>query len=136
MLLNVSPHADLAAAKAAARDAIDQAAGAARSRYITTVHGQEATYIAKYQQALEYVAAGYPTDVSDYPWIAAEAEHTGLTPRQCADRCKEMGDAWANAIGPAIEGLRIGGKDHVTAAVTVVEVNRITGESIAALDAV
>jgi len=119
MQLDLAKFADVAACRLWAAGEIDAAAGRARSRYLTTVPGQEATYTAKYAQAQAYISAGYPADASPYPWIAQESMRSGLTPPQAADRIKATGDAWANIIGPAIEGLRIGGKDALAALLTI-----------------
>ena len=122
MQLNISKFADVAACRSWAADEIDRAAGRARSRYLTTVPGQEATYTAKYAQAQAYIAAGYPADTAPYPWIAQESVRSGLTIKQTADRIKMTGDLWANIVGPAIEGLRIGGKDALPALSTIAAV--------------
>lgn len=135
MQLDLAKFADVAACRLWAAGEIDAAAGRARSRYLTTVPGQEATYAAKYAQAQAYIVAGYPA-ATPYPWIAQEASRTGLTPTQAADRIKATGDGWANVIGPAIEGLRIGGKDGLAALLTISDVLTHCRNVIAALDAV
>jgi len=101
------------------RDKIDTAAGEARARYITTVQGQDATYKAKYDDARAYVTAGYPQDVTGFPWVRAESTETGMSPKDTADRIKTIGDTWNNVIGPNIEGARIAGKDTLTSISTV-----------------
>ncbi|MCB0055520.1 MAG: hypothetical protein KDE45_00780, partial [Caldilineaceae bacterium] len=136
MQLNLSKFADVAACRAWAADQIDAAAGRARARYLTTVPGQEATYTAKYAQAQAYIAAGYPASTTPYPWIAQEALRTGLTIKQTADRIKITGDVWANVVGPAIEGLRIGGKDSLPALLTIADVLTHCRSVIAALDGI
>jgi hypothetical protein len=136
MQFNLSKFADVAACRTWAADQIDAAAGRARARYLTTVPGQEATYTAKYAQAQAYIAAGYPADAAPYAWIAQESLRTGLTHTQAADRIKATGDVWANLVGPAIEGLRIGGKDDLAAITTVADVLTHTKSVIVALDAV
>lgn len=136
MQLDLAKFADAAACRRWAAEEIDAAAGRARSRYLTTVPGQEATYTAKYAQAQAYIAAAYPADTTPYPWVAQEASRTGMTPAQAADRIKITGDAWANVIGPAIEGLRIGGKDGLEARLTIPDVLTHCRSVIAALDAV
>lgn len=136
MQLDLAKFADVAACRLWAAGEIDAAAGRARSRYLTTVPGQEATYTAKYAQAQAYISAGYPADASPYPWIAQESMRSGLTPPQAADRIKATGDAWANVIGPAIEGLRIGGKDGLEARLTIADVLTHCRSVIAALEAV
>lgn len=136
MQLNVTGYESVSAAKEWARKEIDVAAGKARARYLTVAPGQEATYTAKYQQALAFIAADYPSDTAAYPWIAAESSATGLTPTQTADRIKATGDAWANMLGPAIEGARIGGKDALEALTTTPEVLTSARATIAALGAI
>lgn len=136
MQLELAKFADVAACRLWAAGEIDGAAGRARSRYLTTVPGQEATYTAKYAQAQAYIAAGYPVNTAPYPWISQEASRTGLTLTQAADRIKATGDGWANVIGPAIEGLRIGGKDGLAALLTIPDVLTRCRSVIAALEAV
>jgi len=102
---------DLQGAQAWAVKQIDAAAGRARARYLTIAHGQEATYQAKYADALAFVRAGCPAEQVDaYPWIKAEAEATGLDYAAVAAGIKVKGDPWYMHTGPKIEGLRIGGK--------------------------
>ena len=134
MQFNLSKFADVAACRTWAADQIDAAAGRARARYLTTVPGQEATYTAKYAQAQAYIAAGYPADAAPYPWIAQESLRTGLTHTQAADRIKATGDIWANLVGPAIEGLRIGGKDGLPSLLTIADVLTHEKSVVAALD--
>ena len=122
--------------KREARRQIDEAAGRARARYITVAPGQDATYQAKYLQALSYVAAGYPAAATPYPWIASEAAATGLTVTQTADRIKALGDAWAGVIGPAIEGARIAGKDALEPLTTRAEVQSAVAAARATLGAI
>ena len=119
-----------------AADEIDNAAGRARLRYLTSVPGQDATYTAKYQQALAYVAAGYPADMTAFPWIAQEALRTGQTAQAAANTIKSTGDAWALVIGPRIEGLRIGGKYGLIALTTIPAVLGQARAAITALAAV
>ena len=77
--------------------------------------GQEATYVAKAQDADGYCAAGYPADTTGYPYIAAESAATGLTPAQTADRIIATRDAWQQ-LNAQIEATRIGAKDAARAA--------------------
>lgn len=134
MQLNISKFADVTACRVWAAEQIDAAAGRARARYLTTVPGQEATYTAKYAQAQAYIAAGYPADTAPYAWIAQESLRTGLTHTQAADRIKATGDIWANLVGPAIEGLRIGGKDGLPSLLTIADVLTHEKSVVAALD--
>lgn len=112
MRIEVTPFKTIDEACAWGREQIDIAAGKARARFITVIAGQDATYQAKYADAQAYVRAGYP-EVSQYPWVQKEAEVTGVSAREAADKIKEVGDPWNMVIGPKIEGLRIGGKTHL-----------------------
>ena len=111
MQLDAHPFPNVDAARSWARDQIDAAAGAARGRYITITGGQDATYAAKYADALAFARAGYPADqVHLYPWVQAEAAAISGTPAEAADEIRANGDPWNAMLGPAIESLRIGGK--------------------------
>lgn len=120
MQFNLYPFQTADEARTWAHNEIDAAAGAARARYITVTPGQDATYQAKYADARAFVFAGYPdVNISQYPWVAAEAGATGLSYAEAADGIKAVGDPWNMLLGPGIEGLRIGGKRAVDALTTV-----------------
>lgn len=130
-----SPPLDIARSMAVAR--IDAAAGRARARYITTAPGQEATYQAKYSEALSYRAAGYPADLAGYPYVAGESEpNAPRTATEAADRIISTGDQWANVIGPQIESTRVNGKDRLLEQETAADIAQLTEEVTAALDAI
>ena len=120
--------------KVAAKHAIDAAAGQARARYITTVPGQEATYMLKERQAREYAAAGYPA-ASVPPLVQVEADAFGITPQQAADEIIAKADAWI-ALAAKIEYARRSGKAEVDAASDVASVETIKNKIIAQLDAI
>jgi hypothetical protein len=120
MQLNVHPFKSIEEAREWARNQIDEAAGAARARYITVTPGQDATYQAKYADAQAFVRAGYPdADISQYPWVKAEADATGLSFALAADSIKAVGDPWNLVVGPAIESLRIGGKSALNGILSI-----------------
>lgn len=87
-----------------ALDAIDQAAGTVRLRYITSVPGQSETYQRKEQQAREWKAAGYAGTPPVF--VAAEADALGQDPVDVADYIIETADQWGNFKGPQIEATR------------------------------
>ena len=104
-------------ARLRAQRAIDQAAGAARLRYITDVPGQQAVYMVKLQQAQAYVAAhAEDAGAAVPPYIAAEANAVGMTPLEVATEVVALAAQWNDVVGPAIEAARLGGKAAVTAA--------------------
>ena len=100
--------------QAAAGQAIDEEAGRARLRYITDVPGQQGVYLRKLEQAQAFVAAGGEGDVP--PYIAAEAQATGLDPLPAAQSILAIAAQWDDVLSPAIEQARIGGKRAVDGA--------------------
>lgn len=93
---------------------IELAATRARSRYITTTPGQDAVYTAKYQEALTYIAAGYPEDLSSYPFVAGESiPNSWMTATQASTRIATIGSYWRDVVGPSIESARVNGKDTI-----------------------
>lgn len=134
MRLEVHPFKTIDQAREWARAQIDQAAGRARQRYITTVPGQEVTYQAKYADALAFARAGYPEEeVHLYPWVEAERDVLGGTAREAAEFIRLGGDPWNNVIGPQIEKLRRAGKDAADTAPTISGVVAITRQATDAL---
>lgn len=113
MRFDLHPFKTLEQALEWGRAEIDAAAGAARARYLTITSGQDATYGAKYADALAFWRAGYPENVDMYPWVAAEARATNVTPKEAADGIRAVGDPWNMEIGPSIEAWRIGGKTTI-----------------------
>lgn len=94
---------------------IDADAGRERAAYITVAPGQEMTYMEKRAEAVAYVEAADP-DPADYPLLSAEAAATGQTIAAVAAIVIAQYEAW-RVIGSAIEGVRMGGKATVNAAV-------------------
>jgi hypothetical protein len=133
-ILQDPPKPALADYKAQAQDAIDQAAGRTRAKYITVAPGQEATYQAKAIEADAYVAAGRPADTTPYPILAAEAQARGISVSQIADLVRTTRDQWTQ-LAAAIEGIRIGGKLAVDAAADHAGVDAARDAAIAQLEA-
>lgn len=111
---------------------IDTVAGERRALYVTVAPGQEMTYMEKSEHARRYIEAGYPTDLSSYPFIVAEVNATGRTPQQVAKEIITQRDAWLS-VGSAIEQIRRKGKIEVDAAQTIKQVNEVVASTIAAL---
>lgn len=128
---------DIKAAKVSSQKQIDIAAGDARSRYITTVPGQDSTYAAKYDEALAYIAAGYPDDLTNFPYISAESRpNTWMSPTQAATRIATIGGYWRDVIGPKIEALRINGKDALEPMDNIEQIELHTKSIISELNAI
>lgn len=129
--------AALNAYKAQGKGAIDIAAGQARGRYITTAPGQDATYAVKYAEAKAYRDAGYPPDLTAYPYITGESSpNAPRTAQEAADRIISLGDSWSGVIGPAIEATRINGKDALDDILNVDAITLHVMTVVAALDAI
>ena len=127
----------VSAARAAAVVQIDEAAGRARARYITTAPGQDATYTAKYAEAVAYRVAGYPDDLAGWPYVAGEsAPRADRTAREAADRIIRLGQLWGEVIGPQIEATRVNGKDRLAALGDAGAIAEFAAQVVAALDAV
>jgi hypothetical protein len=116
-----------------AKLSVDNMAEATRLKYVTAGSTQAMTYQEKGDEAADYVAAGYPVDLSSYPFIQAEASATGNTATQAADNILAQKSAWI-AIGAAVEEVRIGGKITIDAAVDEAAVEVARDIAITALE--
>lgn len=114
---------------------IDNVAGNARTRYITSAPGQEMTYLEKSEEAADYAAAGYPADTTNYPFVAADATAYSITPQQAADQILAQRAVWITA-GAQIEQVRLNGKNQVNTATTQQDVQLIVETTISALNAI
>lgn len=93
---------------------IDASAGLFRQEFITTVPGQEMTYLQKKEEAAAYLAGAAE---SACPMIAAEAVATGVTVAAMAAMVIQKSEEWKQ-LGALIEGRRMEAKAAVTAATT------------------
>ena len=84
--------------------AIDNGAGNARLKYITSVPGQSETYQRKEDQARAYAATGFTGTAPSF--IAAEAEALGVGAQAVAEEVIQLADYWGNVKGPEIEACR------------------------------
>lgn len=119
-------------AKVKAKRHIDVLAELTRQQFISPGAGQVATYQEKAEQAIEFVAAGYPTaNLANYPFIAAEVEALGGTPQQVADGILAARSAWIVA-GAAIEKIRLAAKRDVMLCTTEDDVRAVVNTTTAA----
>jgi len=114
---------------------IDKAAENARGRYITKGAGQAATYQEKANEATNFVAAGYPTDLTDYLFIQAEVAATGKTAKLAVDDILAQRAAWV-VVGAQIEEVRIGGKVAVKAATDLTDIESASSNTITTLESI
>lgn len=117
--------------KIIAAASIDEAAGAARARFITVTPGQEATYITKYEQAKQFRDAGFLGDAP--PFIAAEAAARMITAQAVAEEVISVAVPWETIIGPRIEALRMAGKSQIVTASTQQDVDALTRQFVSQL---
>lgn len=110
------PVTPLSVLREQAKNAIDQKASEIRGTYITS--GMDSTYLAKAQQTEDFIAAGYPVDLTGYGYISAELSRLGLDPAVLADR-QTAADGiiairlqWLQVDG-MIESARLTGKADV-----------------------
>jgi hypothetical protein len=84
-------------AKAKAYAIVDTEAGNARLKYITSIPGQDATYLAKANEANKYAANGYDlSTLSQYVWLIAECNALGVATDNTADH---------DAVKAAVDGI-------------------------------
>lgn len=113
---------DLAPDRAAAVLAIDLAAEHARAAFITPGDGQAMVYQAKSAEASRYLALTEPpSDLAEFPLMAAEVGITASTAGDLALLWKAMADSWL-VTAAAIERLRLGAKRSVAEASTPEEI--------------
>lgn len=107
--------------KDAAKQDIDNTAERIRLKYITGGAGQALVYNEKGEEAADYIAAGSPVDLANYPFIQAEVNATGKSATQCANDILAQKAAWITK-GAQIEQVRIGAKTTIDLATSIVEV--------------
>lgn len=112
---------------------IDATAGMVRSRFITTVPGQEATYMMKAQEARDIKLLNYVVDLINYPLVAAEIEATGEQLSQCVNNILMVENQWRQ-LAAIIEKERRFGKIGVNAAQTTVDAIVAKNSAIGSLD--
>jgi hypothetical protein len=128
----------LAARKLTAYQDLDQQVGAKRTKFLTDAPLQDLTYANKAAEATAHKAAGYPVDLTSYPYIAAEldallvATPTATPQSACDFICGQ--EAQINAIGAALEGLRRTAKEQVGIATTVAEIDDIVNGVLVTLE--
>lgn len=111
------PERTLTEWKAFLTEKIDAEAEATRLNFITAGSGQAMTYQQKSQEAAAVLADQEPT-AEKYPLLAAEIGITAETLEEVAQIVDAAYQAW-RVVGGRIEGLRLGAKAAVTAALTV-----------------
>lgn len=97
--------------------------------------GMDDIYREKAEQAVEYAVAGYPYDLSLFPFIEAEVEATGLTPQEAAEIIMLARQKWMFFV-TNIEKERRKGKINIEKATTIRDVEIARDNAIEALQKV
>ncbi len=105
-----------------------------RKKYITSLPGQEMTYLEKAAEAQAYKDASYPVNYEDdYPWIKSEVDATGTTARIAADIILARKQEWTN-IGAKIESARRKLNFQLEQAITVEDVESAYAEFLTSVE--
>ncbi len=124
--------ARLAAAKTAARELINAAAGRARMPYITDIPGQQMIYLGKEAEARAWLADPAP-DPAAYPLLLAEVGLTAETPYQLAQLWLGLGVLWRQ-VAAAIEAARMTALRAVDEARDQAAIDAATAQMAAAME--
>lgn len=114
-------------------NSIDTRAEQVRQRYITVGDGQAQTYIEKANEAADFAAAGYPSDLSNYPFIQADVDAYQITAKEVADNILAKRSEWIH-IGSQVERERLMGKRLISNATDEDEVDVILQDTIDSLN--
>lgn len=117
--------------KTAAAISIDNKAGFVRSKFITDVPGQAATYLLKADQATKFKDRDYTGSVPGL--VQSEATARNISARDAADVILAEQDLWIS-IATAIETVRRGCKEQLKIAQSENDVNQILSASLSQLD--
>lgn len=104
---------------------VNEGAGAFRRRFITDVSGQQATYLDKEVEAKAWALGA---DAADFPYLAAEADASGVPIADIAALVLATAATW-RALNAKIEGRRRG-------AIVAIEDEGATAEAIIAAAAI
>jgi hypothetical protein len=95
---------------------IDREAGEFRTRFITSIPGQETTYRLKEDEALAWEDG--VSDPADFPYLREEAAAKGVNVAAIAELVLATAAQW-RGLNPKIEAARTAAKDAVLAANTI-----------------
>lgn len=105
----------LAKIKDACKLDLDHAAENARLRHVTPGAAQSQVYAEKAEEATDYIAAGYPEDLGNFPYIQIEADATKKTGQEVADGIVEAKSRWIKT-STKIERIRLAAKQKISKA--------------------
>ena len=107
---------ELATAVLAAETHVDASIATARRFFITDIPGQEMTYQEKKIEAVSFLSQSpEPSDLTPFPYIAAEAAALSVTAVEVANTYATLSAQWS-AVGVQLEALRVSSKSKAAAA--------------------
>ncbi|WP_444452578.1 hypothetical protein ACTTAI_16380 [Rhodobacter capsulatus] len=127
--------AELAAAQVTAVAAVNAAAEAARSRFVTPGSGQAMVYLEKQAEARAWLAAGEPDDLTGYPHLAAEVGITAPTAYQLATIWLALAGIWLTASA-RIEPIRLSASAVIETAQTISDITAARDAAVVMLGAI
>lgn len=116
-----------------AENQIDNHAGTIRSHCITCAPGQDALYAEKIDEATDYVTAGYPDDLSDYPLLRVEVETLNKSIDEVIEKIFTKKSDWIR-VSTQTERIRLKAKRDVRKCSTFEQVDEITNEALSELN--
>lgn len=124
--------ADMDRVRADAIANVESAIGLRRLEFITDLPGQAMIYQGKEAEALAWIAAGSPADLTAWPFLRSEAGITAPDASALATLWMTMAAAWRQ-IGAALEGQRMSAKAAIAAAVDQTAVSQALAAAMAAI---
>jgi len=115
---------------------IDNCAGEARDRYVTTTKAQDAVYVLKEKEAEKYKGNGYPADLTGYPFVQADKNARNFnTGQEAADDILTLATNWTY-LAAQIEEIRLGYKDQIDQSNDPDTINALASKAKAILDSI
>lgn len=126
---------DLAPARSAAIARVNAAAAQVRARYMTQLPGQEMIYLEKEAEAQRFLAADpTPTDLTDFPFLAAETGFTAPTAAEVAQVYIARAGTYRQ-VGAQLEGTRMEAIATIEAATLRAEIQAAAAIAITLIEA-
>lgn len=120
-VLEEQPATYLETKKTQAKDEIKSLAATARDKFRTP--GKDGVYLTKLSEGREWVAAGKPEDLSEYPCITAEIGVTAPTAEDLVVLWETMNTVWTKQALPAIERIEQNALLNIKNSSCVAEIN-------------
>lgn len=106
-----------------------------RSQFASSVASQNEVYWEKTQEAIDYAAAGFPSSVENYPFIAVDVDITGQTGEQVALNILAKRRQWLN-VAAKTEKIRKIARKQITTCRTNQEVDEVVNNTLLHLNSI